>query len=170
MAKFINFINKHKRFFSIINCLICVGMFFIPYACKSFSDGLFYQESFYTNLISLLANVDKRIIQTLIAIDIILMSLILLSGASCIFIKYHITLLFPSLTTLIVFIVALIRTELTPYLGFYFSLLLMVFWTVYFIADIIINHKPKVKKPTAKDRIAALEKEIYELKNRKDDD
>lgn len=67
-------------------------------------------------------------------------------------------------------IVTLIMWKGYPlFLGFYLSLLSVVVWVIYFInqkTNFISKLKNRQRKPTNKERIAQLEKELQELKNK----
>lgn len=186
MKKFVTFINKHNILFSLLLVTWIIAFIFIPCVSnqnqslfnilyhnlkllKEFEIDTFspFEISFTQNLIILL--------YIFIGLKIILSILLLIfHNKSCPFLIISVEPLIATIAVVIYYFANGVDL-LTLSFGFYLAILIFAFFLFYYIADIIIHRKPKTaktqkpKKPTTDDRIAALEKEIEELKNKKDD-
>lgn len=151
MRKIVNFINENLRRFRIVNFLICIAMIFIPYVGYARNDKII-GFSFFTTTKFL---ISEGFVGKPLTAPIVSMSIIILSGLLCIFIKKKFALLTPFLV-IVVTILVNVSNQYQPILffGFYIALAIFILYLIYIVADIIF------KSTTP---IAELEKEIKKI-------
>lgn len=174
MKELINFIKRHIKWFAIVNIVLMVGLVMLPVFHETQMMNIVIELNLFIQYIEYQSHsLTYAIVRTVVFIGIPTLTSVIGMFLS----KYRFTLALPALSYLIlIFTMFGFPDKLRHYfIGFYLAILIFAFFLFYYIADIIVHRAPKTvkapkpKKPNTDERIAALEKEIEELKNKKDD-
>lgn len=159
--------------------ILNIALFFIPHMCFKTQDGNLQVSSLFLGILNSIANIDFYIMYELLSNLITSYTLILLYIILCIlsivfvFKKSNIKALH-LLPVFYIFLESVIyfSSGALPFVGFAISALVVVAYLVYLVyfinqkTNFISKLNNRQRKPTNKERIAQLEKELQELKNK----